>query len=176
MDTDDTETSSLSELTKLIEAVEEGTHETYRARVEQLEMQMEEKIRAARQYRDNQLGTVESLCDAEQKHSRDEFEAERKKFQQKLLQSLYEQQRRLMEERAPGSGKALEMNQRKIRRQRLGPSFPTSTTATRSKKPPVLPFMFALKDHEIHDDLYLIRKEIDVVNSSNRASGRSMRG
>eukprot|EP00033_Pygsuia_biforma_P001636 GCRY01001838.1.p1 GENE.GCRY01001838.1~~GCRY01001838.1.p1 ORF type:complete len:484 (+),score=139.38 GCRY01001838.1:145-1596(+) len=118
-------------------------------RISEFESSRDEKVNAARQWRDHQLLNINNMFENERDQAVQEYETAKRKLRDQVLVALHEKKKDLDE---LDSGRT---SRRSKRTRENGPSHHTR----KPKCPQISPL---LKDGDILEDLHQIRKNMDV--------------
>jgi len=115
------------------------------------------------------------MFEAEKRQAEDEFKAEKEDLKRRLLNEIIEKQRKLEEEKNSISleeGSETRNNfTRKLRRRQYEPT-PSSSTTNQLRKKHTPQINYTLKESEILDDLYSIRRGLAAHRGNGKSSSR----
>jgi len=151
-------------LRKEIDTIQAGSHDKLLQKLRELEYKRDEKLWAARQWREYQLQAIETAFNAEKKQAEDEYESDKQTLKERMIQALNERQRKLEEEKntlsltdgATDIRNAVPSS-RNLRSQKKGKENFTAVVNQRRKLAPSH-ISYTLKESEIQEDLAAIQK------------------
>eukprot|EP01135_Chromosphaera_perkinsii_P001901 Nk52_evm50s212 gene=Nk52_evmTU50s212 len=155
----------MAQLTKEIDEIGRGEHPGVHEDIKELKNAREERLRQAELYRQYQIANINHFFESEKQEVDREYDEKRKTIQDQKLQDLIEKRSKLEEEKdtLDLSGdigtEARGAVTRKLRRRNDGVS-----DAKRKKIPAVSAphIVYNLKEEEILEDLYAIKKTVSV--------------
>lgn len=153
-------------LDKESEGIENGTHQLFLRKLEELEEARQYKVMAAQKARDFQIRNVENVFDAEKQQAENELDAEKLLLKERMKRDIEEKIKRLTEERnnltltSPKSDASINKQTSKQKRKE-NDSNVSETVANGKKVKPSPPVAYTLKESEILDDIKLIQKAVD---------------
>ncbi|KAI8927180.1 Sds3-like-domain-containing protein [Entophlyctis helioformis] len=160
--------------------IQQGIHPEYLEAFSMLERERDLAIKQAELFRDYELECAQRIYQLEYEASLAEFNAERDGLREKMLQELDEKKRKLKDDRDSfdvSNDASLEnmkavVGTRKATRQTVQRVEEQQKKEKRRKAPngPVL--VFQLKDHEIYDDLGVLRRVGGLTHNTSRKAGQ----
>jgi len=165
----------LQALKKEYEQVQKDGHPEQLKKIQELEQQKISKITSSDLWKQYQLNNINSMYEAEKRQAEDEFKSEKEELKRRLLNEIIDKQRKLEEEKSSMSledGSETRSNfTRKLRRRAYEPT-PTAASANQLRKKHTPQINYTLKESEIMEDLYSIRRGLTTHRGNGKSSSR----